>query len=225
MFTLKQAVELYDMLQDKIKECDEKIEEFLLKLADKADASEFVSSNRTRRKNQPYFDLGKQLYRVTGVDLTAIDGIDSLTAQTIISECGFDLRKFPTEKHFASWLALCPENRITGGKVKKRRSRKSENRAATALRLAAQSLHHSDSAMGAFYRRIKAKVGAPKATTATARKLACLVYRMLRFGMAYVDQGQKRYEELYRQQQTRILQHRAALLGYALVNIQTGVVS
>jgi transposase len=226
LFTLKQALELYDLLHEKIKECDKKIEECLSGFESKADPRQLTSKPRkTRRKNQPHFDLGKQLYRISGVDLTAIDGIDSLTSQTIISEVGFDLSMFPSEKHFSSWLALSPENIITGGKIKRRRTRKSGNRVAAALRLAAQSLHSSKTALGAFFRRVRAKKGAPKAITATARKLACLVYRMLRYGMEYADLGQQLYEQRYRETQHVLLQKRAAALGYQLTPLQNGGVS
>jgi transposase len=225
LFTLRQAIELYDVFQSKIRECDSKVEEYLKRFADKGNQDEFKSKPVTRRKNEPHFDLGKQLYRVTGVDMTMIDGISSLTAQTVISEIGLDVSDFPDEKHFTSWLTLCPENRITGGKVKNRRSRRSSNRVATALRLAAQSLHHSKSALGAFFRRIAAKRGIAKAITATARKLACLIYRMLKYGMVYVDDGQEKYEQRYQEQQIKSLQKRAAVLGYSLVSVQTGEVS
>jgi len=228
LFTLKQALELYDLLHEKIRECDEKIEECLSGFESKAGPGQMsgkLPKCKSRRKNQPHFDLGKQLYRITGVDLTAIDGIDSLTAQTIVSEVGFDLSMFPSEKHFSSWLALSPENRITGGKVRMRRTRKSGNRVATALRLAAQSLHSSKSALGAFFRRVRARKGAPKAVTATARKLACLVYRMLRYGMEYTDLGQQQYQQRYQEHQHLLLQKRAAALGYQLTPLQTGGVS
>jgi transposase len=225
LFTLTQALELYDVLHAKISDCDKKIEECLSRFQDKADPSEMPkwSRFRSRRKNQPHFALGAELYRITGVDLTAIDGIDSLTAQTIISEVGFELSMFASEKHFVSWLALSPENTITGGKVRKRRTRKSGSRVATALRLAAQSLHKSKSAMGAFFRRVRAIKGASKAITATARKLACLVYRMLVYGMDYVDFGQQQYERRYQEQQRLLLQKRAAALGYQLVPLQEAV--
>lgn len=226
LFTLKQALELYDIFAGKIRECDLKVEECLKHFEDKADPEKFESkAGKSRRKNQPYFELDRELYRVTGVDLTAIDGIDSLTAQTIISEVGYDLSPFPSENHFASWLTLCPNNQINGGRISKRRSRKSQNRIATALRIAAQSLSRSKSALGAFFRRMKAKLGPAKAITATARKLACLVYRMLRYGMSYVDAGQQQYEKRYQEQQLKMLESRAAALGYSLVNIETGVVS
>jgi transposase len=228
LFTLKQALELYDFLHAKIMDSDKKIEECLSDFESKADPGQMApkpAKCKSRRKNQPYFDLAKQLYRISGVDLTAIDGIDSLTAQSIISEVGFDLSTFPSEKHFSSWLSLSPENMITGGKVKKRRTKKSGNRVATALRLAAQSLHSSKTALGAFFRRIRARKGAPKAITATARKLACLVYRMLRYGMEYTDLGQQQYEQRYQEHQCLLLQKRAAALGYQLTPLQTGGVS
>lgn len=225
LFTLGQALELYEVFQSKIRECDRRVEENLKRFDDKADPNGFRPKSGVRRKNEPHFDLDRQLYRVTGVDLTAIDGISSLTAQAVVSEIGLDVSDFPSDKHFTSWLTLCPENRITGGKVKRRRSKKSSNRVATALRLAAQSLHHSNSALGAFFRRIKARHGTPKAITATARKLACLIYRMLKYGISYVDAGQQQYEHRYQEQQLKSLQKRAALLGYNLVSVQTGEVS
>jgi len=225
LFMLQQALELYDVLHAKIAECDERIEECLSRFEDKPNPSEMAKSSKskTRRKNQPHFALNHELHRITGVDLTAIDGIDSLTAQTIISEVGFDLSMFASEKHFASWLALSPENTITGGRVRKRRTRKSGNRVATALRLSAQSLHRNKSSLGAFFRRVRAMKGAPKAITATARKPACLVYRMLVYGMAYVDFGQQQYEQRYQEQQCLLLQKRAAALGYQLVPLQEAV--
>ena len=226
LFTLKQALELYDNLQDKIRECDQKIEEYLWTFESKADPADHKrGKNGGRRKNQPHFDLEGHLYRITGVDLTLIAGISAQTGQVVLSECGYDLSGFPTEGHFSSWLGLCPNNRITGGKVKCRRSRRSQNRVATALRIAAQSLHHSQSALGAFYRRMNARLGPAKAITATARKLACLIYRMLRYGMEYVDAGQQEYERRYREQQLKSLKTRAAAFGYALVHTETGVVS
>lgn len=228
LFTLKQAVDLYDIFHEKIRECDQKIKECLSRFASKANPGDAVINRpkrSKRRKNQPHFDLAAELHRVTGVDLTAVDGIDAMTAQSIVSEIGFNVDSFPTEKHFASWLALCPNNRITGGKIKKRRSNKSQNRAANALRVAAQSLHHSKSALGAFYRRIQARHGAAKAITATARKLACLIYRILKYGTQYVDAGQQAYEERYQEQQHQLLKKKAAALGYELVCLRTGEVS
>lgn len=228
LFTLRHALELYDIFHEKMQECDQKITQCLKEFEGKADPKDYQPKSKpnSRRKNQPYIrGLDEELYRVAGVDLTAIDGVDVMTAQTVIAEVGFDLSMFPTEKHFTSWLRSCPNNRITGGKIKSSRTQKTQSRLATALRLAAQSLHHSDSALGAFYRRIKAKRGAAKAITATARKLACLIYRMLRYGLSYVDAGQQQYEQRYQEQLLKSLKKKAAALGYAVVDIQTGLVS
>jgi transposase len=227
LFTLKQALEIYDVYQNKIADCDHQIEEYMRTFKQKADANDLDSksgkNNRTkRRKNQPNFDLRTRLFEMTGVDLTQIDGIETMTAQTVISECGFDMSVFPTEKHFTSWLGLCPNNQITGGKIRKRSTRKVQNRAARALRLAAQSLHSSKSALGAFYRRMRARLGAPKAITATAHKLAKLVYRMLKYGMNYVDIGQQYYEKQYRQRVIKNLTKRARQMGYVVVCTNTG---
>lgn len=227
LFALKQALEIYDVYQDKIAECDRQTQEYMKTFQHKAKANDLDSksgrNNRAkRRKNQPNFDLRTRLFEMTGVDLTRIDGIETMTAQTIISECGFDMSVFPTEKHYVSWLGLCPNNHITGGKVRKRSTRKVQNRTARALRLAAQSLHKSKSALGAFYRRMRARLGAPKAITATAHKLAKLVYRMLKHGMDYVDSGQQYYENQYAERVLKNLTKRAREMGYAVVCAGTG---
>ena len=156
---------------------------------------------------------------MTGVDLTRIDGVDSYTALKVISEVGTDMTKWPSAKHFASWLGLSPNNRITGGKVISSKTKASANRAAAALRLAANALHRSDSALGAFLRRKKAHLGAPKAITATAHKLARIIYSMLRCGHRYVDAGAEYYEHQYRQRALHTARRRAAQLGYHLVPI------
>ena len=134
---------------------------------------------------------------MTGVDLTQIDSLDVQTVQVVISEVGVDMSAWKTEKHFASWLGLCPDNRTSGGKILHRGTRKVVHRAATALRLAASNLLRSDSALGANFRRLRARLGAPKALTALAHKLACLIYRMLKFGKAYLDRGAAYYEAQY----------------------------
>ena len=161
--------------------------------------------------------MGRELHRITGVDLTRIDGIDVGVAQTLISEVGLDMARWPDEHHFASWLGLCPDNRITGGKVIRRGTRHVINRAATALRIAATTLLRSQSYLGAQYRRLRGKLGAPKAITAMAHKLAVLVYRMLRWGQEYVDKGMQYYEERHREQQIQLLKKRAAKLGLVVV--------
>ena len=154
---------------------------------------------------------------MTGVDLTQIDGVDAYTALKVVSEIGADMTKWPSAKHFASWLGLSPNNRITGGKVMSSKTKPSANRAAAALRLAANALHRSDSALGAFLRRKKAQMGGPKAITATAHKLARMIYSMLRYGQEYVDAGAEYYERRYQQRALRAAKRRAAQLGYQLV--------
>jgi transposase len=232
VFVLQQEVALYDAYQQRIVECDHALEQHLRVFADKVrettsdDVPATRSGPKRRRKagsHAPQFDLGRELHRISGVDLTRIDGIDVGVgvAQTVISEVGLDMSRWATEHHFASWLGLCPDNRITGGKVFRRGTRPVINRAATALRLAATTLLRSQSYLGAQYRRFRSKLGAPKAVTAMAHKLARLVYRMLKWGHAYVDKGLQYYEDRHRQQQVRLLHKNAARLGLLIVEPST----
>src|SRR4029077_3469663 len=144
----------------------------------------------------PRFDARGLLFRWTGMDLTVIEGIDQSTALNVLSEIGFDMSRWPTEKHFASWLGLCPQHRGSAGKIKNRRLRGGANRAARAFRLAGQGCHHAKNAMGAFYRRVQARAGGGKAVIATARKIACRVYRLLKYGEPYVRQEMAAYEAM-----------------------------
>jgi transposase len=233
VFVLQQEVTMYDAYQQRIGECDQALEQHLKgvadKMADTAPAAQLseAPSQETRRSgpkrrrkagsHAPQFDLGQELHRISGVDLTRIDGIDVGVAQTVISEVGLDMMRWKTEAHFASWLGLCPDNRITGGKVMRKGTRHVVNRAATALRLAATTLLRSQSYLGAQYRRLRARLGAPKAITAMAHKLARLVYRMLKWGHEYVDKGLQYYEERHRDQQVQLLKKRAAKLGLQIV--------
>jgi len=154
---------------------------------------------------------------VAGVDLTRIDGIQVMTIQTLITEAGLDMDQWPTEHHFVSWIGLAPRNDISGGKVLKKRTRKVVSRLATALRMAASTLRESDSYRGAQFRRLRSRLGSPKAITAMAAKQARLVYRMLKYGQEYVDQGTAQYEEKYRQQKIKLLVKQAAQQGFGLV--------
>ena len=218
IFELTQALELYRFYQGKIAECDLEIEAQLERFEGRSDGGSPGDNGRPRSQgNAPRFDVRTHLYRMTGVDLTRINGIDGFTALKVISEVGTDMTKWPSAKHFASWLGLSPDQRITGGRVMSSRTKPSANRAAAALRLAAHGLHRSDSALGAFLRRKKAQMGAPKAITATAHKLARLIYSMLRYGQDYVDVGAEYYENQYRQRALRAAHRRAAQLGYQLV--------
>jgi transposase len=219
LFALGQAVALYDMYHEKIAECDRQIAAHLETFAECQDREALppVSRPRKRTRNRPQLDVRGSLHRITGVDLTAIEGIDEPTALTIISEIGLDMGRWPTVKHFTSWLGLCPHHRVSGGKVLSRGTKPSANRVATALRLAASCLQRSQSALGAFFRRMKARLGTPKAITATAHKLARLIYTMLKHGTAYVRQSLADYEQHYRDRMVQSLTRRAKALGYALV--------
>ena len=223
IFELTQALELYRAYQGKIAECDREIEAQLERFEDRSDGEPPAPNGKKRnQKNAPRFDVQGQLYRMTGVDLTQIDGVDGFTALKVISEIGTDMTKWPSAKHFASWLGLSPNNRITGGRVISSKTKASGNRAAKALRLAANALHRSNSALGAFLRRKKSHLGAPKAITATAHKLARIIYSMLRYGHQYADAGAEYYERQYQQRALRTTKRRAAQLGYQLVPVSDG---
>ena len=218
IFELTQALELYRFYQGKIAECDHEIEAQLLRFEDLSDGEPLPGNiNRRSQGNAPRFNVRSHLYRMTGVDLATIGGIDAFTALKVVSEIGTDMTRWQSAKHFASRLGLSPNNRITGGKVISSRTKANANRAATALRLAADALHRSDSALGAFLRRKKAHLGAPKAITATAHKLARIIYSMLRYGQTYADAGAEYYETQYRQRALRSAKQHAAQLGYQLV--------
>ena len=221
LFVLEQSLELYDTYLGKIAECDQRVEAHLKTMDSKTEGGQQPSpQTRPSRKYGAQFDLRSHLYRIAGVDLTQVDGLDVQTVQTVISEVGVDMSRWKTEKQFSSWLGLCPDSRISGGKVLKRGTRQVVNRAATALRLAAWSLIRSQSALGANFRRLRSRLGAPKAITAMAHKLARLIYRMLKFGADYIDKGIEAYESRYRQQQMTWLIRQAAALNLQLVPSQ-----
>jgi transposase len=173
-----------------------------------------------KQKNAPRFDLHTELKRVCGVDLTSIDGIDVMTAQTIVAELGTDFSRWQDEAHFASWLGLSPSRDISGGKVLKQGTLKVKNRVATALRTAANTLLHSDSYLGARFRSLRTRRGAPKAIKAMARYLACLIHRMFTRGQAWVDRGAREFENRRAQREISALQRQAAAHGFKLVNLQ-----
>lgn len=218
LFSLRQSVELHDVYREKIRACDNAIEQQLCTFEDRGDPEHRpLRRKRKKTKNAPDFDARSQLYRITGVDLTRIDGIDESIALKVVSEIGTDVSRWKSEKHFASWLCLSPGNKVSGGKVLNTRTNPSANRAAAALRMAAFALSNSKSALGAYFRRMRARLGAPKAITATAHKLARLIYTMLKHGTEYVDRGQDYYEREYRQRALRNLTKRAAHLGFTLL--------
>jgi transposase len=217
LFALKQAVELYDFYHRQIEACDREIERYLHTFEAKVDPVQNPLPKQKRRKemrSQSFTDLRTELYRMSGVDFTQIPGLDVVTVQTILSEVGLDPGKFPTEKRFVSWLGLCPNNRITGGQIKSSKTRKTINRAANAFRMAAQALASSNTGLGGFYRRIRARLGSPKAITATAHKLARIFYRMWTTRQSYTDLGSDYYENRYKERVLRNITKRARELGY-----------
>ncbi len=217
LFALRQAVELYDFYHQLIEACDREIERHLHTFEAKVDPVQNPLPKQKRRKemrSQSFTDLRTELYRMSGVDFTQIPGLDVVSVQTILSEIGLDPGKFPTEKRFVSWLGLCPNNRITGGRVKSSKTRKTVNRAANAFRMAAQALASSNTGLGGFYRRIRARLGSPKAITATAHKLARIFYRMWTTSQAYTDLGSDYYENRYKERMLRNITKRARELGY-----------
>ena len=225
LFALKQAVELFRFYHAKLGELDAEIETHLKTFADKSGGVPLGPRTVKRRRlgNQPHFDVRQYVVQLTGVDLTTLDGFKSgYTALDLIAEIGTDMSAWATEKHFASWLGLCPGIKKTGGQRLSGRRPKKAVRAANILRLAAYPLLHAQCALGAFARRMRAKLGAPKAITATAHKLARIVYRMLKYGKAYTDVGVEYYERRYRERLLKSLQRRAAEMGFELLSTTTG---
>jgi transposase len=216
LFALKQALDAFDFCGTQLAECDAQIQAQLQALHVREDEPA-QGKKRGRARNAPKFDLRTQLFQMCGVDLTRIDGIDVTTALVVLSEVGADMSKFPSDKHFASWLGLCPGTKITGGKVMSGKTKRCANRAAQALRLAAAALRSSQSALGAYYRRMCARMDKPKAVTAAAHKLARLIYAMLTRGQEYTDQGQDYFEERYRQRVLHNLAQKAKAMGMQLV--------
>jgi transposase len=229
LFVLKQELDTYDTYRRKVTEVDVEVEKHLLTYETRPRSESALEAEEVVRKtyrasgNRPGFDLRSELIRITGVDLTRIEGVDVLTAQTLISEVGLDMTRWKRESNFASWLGLCPSQDISGGKVLRRGTRKVVNRAATALRMAATTLLRSQSYLGAQFRRFRARMGMPKAITAMAHKLARLIYRMLRYGQEYVVRSMEQYEQKYRETQVRMLHQKAKELGFQVIET-TGVV-
>ena len=217
LFALRQSVELYDTYHAKILACDEAIEQQLKGFDAQGDPQQLRAGKKNKAANAPAFDVRGELYRMSGVDLTAIDGINDITALKVLAETGTDMSRWKSEKHFSSWLGLSPGNKISGGKILSSKTKPTTNRAAAALRMAAFTLSNSKSALGAYYRRMRSRQGAPKAITATAHKLARLIYSMLKHGTEYVDQGQDYYEQQYQDRVMKNLKQRAAQMGFTLV--------
>jgi len=225
LFVLQQAHSLYGTYDEKINTCDQKIVSEMSTLTDQVNLQH--KPLPARKEGRPAWkdqvqgqDMREILYRKFGVDLTAIEGIGIMTALVILTEVGPNLSGFKTEKHFCSWLGLCPDNRISGGKVLSSHTRRVINRASDALRMAAVTLERSQSALGGFYRRMKGRLGAAQAITATAHKLARIIYCLIKHGEAYVRQGMEDYENKYRQRKLRALQKMARSMGFNLTEQQ-----
>jgi len=219
VFALAQALALYDFYQARVAECDAQIEGVLVMLnAEKLCPAVPIpkARHRTKQPNEVGFDVRTVLYQLTGRDLTQIHGIGPYLALRLIAECGTDLSKWRTAKHLTSWLTLSPGCKISGGKVLSAHTRKTTNRLTAHLRLAAVTVGRTSTALGAFYRRLAARIGKAKAVTATARKIAVLFYNAMRFGMDYQDPGAEHYESKYRERVIKNLHRRAAEFGYTL---------
>ena len=214
LFVLGQALAMYDDIARHLAECDTKLQALLRALGQRN--VDLGKVPRAGSKTRQEFDARQTLANWAGVDLTRINGLGLAAVMKILSEIGPNLSRFETVKHFCSWLGLCPGTKISGGKVLSAKTKRSANRVRQALKMAAMSLSHSDSALGAFYRRLCSRMDMPSANTATAHKLARMVYFMLTRGEAFVDQGQQRYEEQQRLRSIAALRRRAAALGFEI---------
>jgi transposase len=219
LFTLKQSVELYDTYHTKLKDCDREIENQLDELEKQPASTSLPAKNRRKKNNQNAmkFNVVNYLYEICGTDLTEIDGLDEHSVLKIVSETGVNMDKWETEKHFVSWLGLSPNNKISGGKILSSKTIKTQNRAKQVFKLAAFALSNSKSGLGAFYRRIRARLGAPKAINATARKVAIIFYNMIKFKTAFRSQTQEEYDELNKKRIMKNLKQKAKQFGLELV--------
>jgi transposase len=223
LFVLKQEQDGYDFCQQQMAECDRQLQKYLQQREDRTQGASLPEEKRKvrlqnkKRSNKPQFNLRAELFRMTGTDLTQIDSIDVRTAMTILSEAGWDMNKWKSEHHFVSWLRLCPDNKISGNRIIGKGRLATNNRATIALKMAASTLRRSDTYLGAQFRRLRTKLGTPAAIKAMAAKLARLVYRMLRYGMQYVDQGAEFYQDQNRKLQIKSLKWKAAKLGFQII--------
>lgn len=221
LFVLQQCLSIYEFYQKSIDQCDKEIENLLINM-EKKEGTEQVprSSKRSQTRKQtniPLFDIRSHLYKITGVDLTRIDGLNSYSCLVILSEIGTDMSRWPTVKHFISWLGLCPQNKISGDRVISSRTSRAKNKASIMFRTVVQTLSHNKSAMGAYYRRLRARLGPAKACGAASRKIAEMFYRMLSNRIEYIDVGEEKYMQQFKEKQLKTLRKRAEIMGYDLV--------
>ena len=221
LFTLRQSVAAFRHYQELIAACDVEIQHYLGKLDSRVDTTavpiQKPKDNHKPRRNELRFDLRGELYRIFGVDLTQIPGINTLTAHTLLAEVGPDLSRFATASAFASWLGLCPDNRISAGRVLSVQTRVVKNRVAMALRMAAQSLHRSQSFLGEYYRRMRAKLGTPKAITAAAHKLTRIIFHLLSTRQSYDESIFSKQELQHRHRKELKLRNQARVLGFEII--------
>ena len=225
LFVLKQAMELYDFYTEQVAACDEEIEKKFSETRPDWEAGELPvvparkRSSHSKNRNPESAKIRVHLKRICGVDISLVDGMGVSLAQTVILECGTDMTKFPTEKHFGSWLGLAPKHEISGGKVLNNKVLKTKNRAGQAFRMAAQSVKQADCPLGMFYRRLRARLGPSQATVATAYAIARVVYRMLKYQVEYDPLSVNEYQQQYEEQQVKYMRKRAARYGYELVQL------
>ncbi len=223
--TLRDVVETYEHIHRQLARVTERMETKLKPFRSKVNPEEKplpkVKSPQSRKKNEPHFDVRLEVYRITGVDLTEVPSLSGCTILTLITECGMDMSQWDTEKHFASWLGFAPGMNKTGGKARRSRTPKVKNRAADALRIAAMCLQRSDSALGAQYRRLRARLGPSKANGAMARKLAIIFYRAMKYGQVYNDHGAEYYDQKFREKTIKFLKAKAKKNGFHLIDPKT----
>ena len=220
VFALQQSVELYEAYTAKMAACDTQLEHALARLnsvLEKELDPQPAARAKTKNRSEPRFDVRGALYLLLGVDVTQIHGVGPYIALQLVGECGDDMARWPTANHFTSWLTLAPANKISGGRLLSSKTRRSGSRAAYLFRMAAMAVGRTDTALGAFYRRLGARIGKAKAITATARKIAILFYNSLRHGVKYADPGAAYYDQLHRENAIKRLQRRASSLGLVLV--------
>lgn len=227
LFVLQQSLDLFDYYTGKIAECDTKLEQQYQTMESRWEPDAPLpdlppTKPSSKSKNELSFNARAQVARVIGVDLVAVMGLSAVTVQTILSEIGTDMDRFPTVKHFCSWLGLAPHNDISGGKVLRSRTMKVRNRANQAFRQAAQSVAQSDSSYGAYYRAMRARLGPKQAIVATAHKIARTVYHLLKTREAYREESAEEYERKRRERELKHLTRRAQRLGYTLTAVSTG---
>ena len=223
LFILRQSMMLYDFYTEQIQVCDLEIERLYGLTRPDWEAGEVQPMTKRKKnshsKNLPHHpeEVRKHLKRISGVDLSLVDGFGVSLAQTVIMEVGTDMSKFPDDKHFCSWLGLAPKHEISGGKVLKNNTLKTKNRAGQAFRMAAQSVKQAECVFGVFYRRLRARLGPSQATVATAHAMARVVYRMLKYQMEFEPLNVNEYQRQYEAQQVKYLKKKAAKFGFQLV--------